>query len=108
MLESIYQHLCLSAALPGREEQSIREIEQKLADRFVFSARNLRDVLCEAHRQLWDDVRRILVTSKSLNAGRNLNKASLLDEFRSLGHRDLLILHVVEQNAGLLIWRRHG
>jgi hypothetical protein len=42
-----------------------------------------------------------------VKAGCRLNKTALLTEFRRFNHNGFLILHVAEQNAGLLIRRQH-
>lgn len=55
----------------------------------------------EAYR-VWDSVRLSLETCRTVNQAGRLNKASLLKAFRELGVQEILILHIAEQNAGLL------
>ena len=106
-LESILHHVALPPRLPDKQEPAIDEIELKLVERLTVSAKKLRDTLDEENRSIWDGIRRILLTCKALNAGRKLNRTSLLTEFRALDHQNLLILHLAEQNAGMLIKRRN-
>jgi hypothetical protein len=50
--------------------------------------------------------RRLLESSMTLNRGGRLNQTTLLTAFRDLEINGILVLHVAEQNAGLLI--RHS
>jgi hypothetical protein len=49
--------------------------------------------------------RRLLESSMTLNRGGRLNQTTLLDAFQDLEINGVLVLHVAEQNAGLLIRR---
>lgn len=80
-------------------------IELALIDRLLDATRTLCSVSNEALYRHWDSTRRTLQVCKELNAGGKLSKSSLITEFRTLGVGELLILHVTEQNAGLLVRR---
>jgi hypothetical protein len=107
LLESLVHHIALPPRLPGKEQDKLDQIESSLAIRLVNASRFLRDRADSEVSQQWEHTRNILQTCKTLNAGGKLNKSSLLTEFRKLEHQGLLILHVAEQNAGLLIRRHH-
>ena len=96
-LEPVYNHIVLPAKLPGGEDVNVEKINQRLVERLIHSARDFKDSFVDADIQC----------CKSLNASGKLNRTSLLAEFRRLGRNDLLILHVSEQNAALLIRRSH-
>lgn len=106
-LESLFNHVALPPRLPGEHDHKIEEIECALTVRLLSASRELRDLMYNDFGDQWDSIRRSLQTCKAVNAGGKLNKASLVTEFRSLERKDLLILHVAEQNAGLLIRRHH-
>jgi hypothetical protein len=106
LLESLVNHISLPPRLPDKRENWTDQIESALTERVLDASRTLRDLTNGELSYQWDCIRNILQTCKFVNAGGKLNKTSLLTEFRRLGRKDLLILHVVEQNAGLLI-RRH-
>ena len=104
-LESLFHHIALPPKVPGKQEPNINQIERLMVERLISSARDLRDASSEEYRDLWDDIRRILQTCKNINAGGKLSRSSLLTELHALDERGLLILHIREQNAGLLVRR---
>jgi hypothetical protein len=107
MLELVYNHIALPSQLPGKEDVRIDEISNDLIIRLLDASRHLKDVtnsnLCDS----WDSIRRSLQTCRILNLGSTLNSKSLVSEFRALEGNEIIILHVSEQNAGLLIRRDH-
>lgn len=103
MLDLVFNHLALPPQLPGRADDKIEEIEQALIARLLGAGRMLRD--STDFFDQWDCIRRSLQTCKTLNLGGKLNRKSLISEFQALDSRDVLILHVSQQNAGILISR---
>jgi hypothetical protein len=107
LLESLVNHVALPPQLPGKLENRTEQIEHALTGYVLDATRTLRDLTNGELSHKWDYTRNVLQTCKAVNAGGKLNKTSLLTEFRKLGHKGLLILHVAEQNAGLLIRRQY-
>jgi len=107
LLESLFNHVALPPRLPGKQEDRIDEIEHALTSRLLDASRTLRDLTGLDFGDQWDCIRRLLEVCKTVNSGSKLNKTALLTELRRLGRKDLLILHVAEQNACLLIRRQH-
>jgi len=105
VIESLIHHVALPPRLPGRREGRIDRIELALINRLLDATRTLCSVSDGALYRSWDSTRRALQVCKELNAGGKISKSSLVTEFRTLGDSELLILHVVEQNAGLLVCR---
>jgi hypothetical protein len=103
--DTLAQIVALPPRLPGRQESRLDKIEQALNERLQDTSRSLRDLTADQFGGDWDRVRRILLTCKTVNAGAKLSKASLLTAFRGLQLNDLIILHVAEQNAAILIRR---
>ncbi|WEW59693.1 hypothetical protein PRK78_005173 [Emydomyces testavorans] len=104
LFECLVNHVALPPRLPGKQEENLIQIEQELLRRLQDAARVLQN---DGLSDLWDCVRHILEICKNLNARRKLDKARLLAEFHTLQRDVPLILHVTEQNTGLLIWRQH-
>jgi hypothetical protein len=101
---AVYSHLVLPPRLPGRQDAKLIQIGNDLLERLIKATRLLAS-LSNQNGQ-WECLRRALQTCKVVNEGGKLNKASLLSTFRDLKDNDFLILHVTEQNAGLLVRRQ--
>lgn len=108
LLESLANHVALPPRLPGKRESQLDQIENALTDRLLDASRTIRDLTHGEISQQWDGIRRILQTCRTINAGGKLDKKQLLTEFRGLGSKHVLIVHVAEQNAGLLIRRQNS
>lgn len=105
LLKSLVNHVALPPQLPGKLENKIEQVEHGLTGCVLDATRTLRDLTNGELSREWDCIRNTLHKCKAVNAGGKLNKTSLLTEFRRLEHKAPLILHVAEQNAGLLIRR---
>lgn len=106
-LELLFNHVTLPPQLPGKCDHKIEEIEAALILRLLNASRELRDLVHNDFGFQWDSIRQSLQICKAVNAGGKINKACLVTEFRRLKHNDVLILHIAEQNAGLLIRRQN-
>jgi hypothetical protein len=106
-LESVFNHLVLPPKLPGKRDCDIEEVERHLTTRLLNATNTLRDLSSDDSAKAWDSIHRSLEICNIVNQDGRLNKKSLLDAFRGLQHKDGLILHVAEQNAGLLV-RQHS
>jgi hypothetical protein len=105
LLELVFNHLVLPPKLPGQQDIDIEGIETSILNRLIHACDTIDKLTSQKFAETWDSVRHSLRLCLKLNPGR-LEKASMLQEFSNLQQKDLLILHVVEQNAALLI-RRH-
>lgn len=105
LLESVFNHFVLPPKLPGHRDIDIEGIEQSILSRLLRACDSLSKCTNQQFGETWASVRFSLRVYLNINQGR-LEKASLLQGFCNLQRNSLLILHVVEQNAALLI-RRH-
>jgi hypothetical protein len=105
LLESVFNHLVLPPKLPGHRDIDFEGIKQSILTRLIRACDTLGKFTGEQFGETWASVRYSLCICLNINRGR-LEKASVLQEFCNLQRNGLLILHVVEQNAALLI-RRH-
>lgn len=106
-LERLVNHVALPPQLPVRQDD-LDQIDNALRCRLEHASIVLRDALNGEFYDQGDNVRYIVQISKSTNSGGKLNRSHLMSEFRTLTRRGLLILHIPEQNAGLLIRRQQG
>ena len=106
LLDLVINHIALPPTLPGRADLTINAIDRDIVARLIASCRTARDATTDHDLiRLWDDTRYTLQTCKQLNDAGRLREDSLKEEFGRLKPGGLLILHVREQNAGLIIHR---
>lgn len=105
LLESVFNHLVMPPKLPGRLDTNTEGIEHDILTRLIRGCDTLGKFTGQELAETWASLRHSLHVCLNINQGR-LEKASMLQEFYNLQPKDLLILHVVAQNAALLI-RRH-
>lgn len=111
-LESVFNHAVLPPKLPGSQDARLHDINQSLILRLIDASTTIRDLprdesFADTFKigEALDKIKRVLEGANVLNAGGKQTKNVLLEYFRGLRILDLLILHVTEQNAGLLITR---
>jgi hypothetical protein len=104
LLEAVFNHLVLPPKLPERQDTDIESIQQSILSRLIRACETLEQSTGNEFRDTWTSVRRSLLVCRDTNLG-HLEKVSMLTAFADLGANDILILHVVEQNAALLIRR---
>lgn len=102
-LEAVFFHFVLPPQLPPAREADLIPIEFNLTRRLIAACN--RFSLGFDFDDALLNVKQALEDSLALNDGGNLNKTVLLRHLKSLDVGQLLICHVVEQNAGLLIRR---
>lgn len=108
ILESLIAHISLPPKLPTKQDPALSRVEKALATYAVKASSSLRDSLVrDTSHTHWDSIRNLLQTSLTLNAGRSLDQDRLVEAFSTLRTEHPLILHVAEQNAGLLIRKSH-
>jgi hypothetical protein len=106
LLESLSHHVAVPAQLPKRKEPNLADIDVELTNLLLDACTVLRDSATDDRfRTKWDCIRALIKTARLLNAGGKLDSDSLLTAFRELRGSQVLVIHVSEQNAGLLIRR---
>ncbi|PQE25690.1 p-loop containing nucleoside triphosphate hydrolase protein [Rutstroemia sp. NJR-2017a BBW] len=103
LFEALINHLVLPPRLPGKEDGN-PQLDRAIFDRLIDASKSLSTL---TNNECWESVRRSLQVSKSIqcNPQAKLDKALLISEMRVLDHNVVMVLNVVEQNAGLLISR---
>ena len=103
-LQQVYHHVVLPRDVPGREESNLHQIELQLATRLVEAVEHVISHAPSNDHACVDAVRLALSTCASLHIDGKVDKPTLLRELQQLEDRRALVLHVAEQNAGLLIY----
>ncbi|PQE21089.1 p-loop containing nucleoside triphosphate hydrolase protein [Rutstroemia sp. NJR-2017a WRK4] len=103
LFEALINHLVLPPRLPGKEDGN-PQLDRAIFDRLIDASKSLSTL---TNNECWESVRRSLQVSKSIqcNPHAKLDKALIISEMRVLDHNVVMVLNVVEQNAGLLISR---
>ncbi|PQE19818.1 p-loop containing nucleoside triphosphate hydrolase protein [Rutstroemia sp. NJR-2017a WRK4] len=104
LLEAVFNHLVLPPRLPERQDTDIESIQQSILSRLIQACDTLEQSTGDAFKDTWASVRQSLRVCRDTNPG-HLEKVSMLSAFADLEENDILILHVVEQNAALLVRR---
>jgi len=106
LLLDIVNHVVLPPKLPHQTDANPDLVEAALASRLRDAAASLKELTTGKLSEEWQRVYAILQSATTLNAAHRLDSTSLLPAFQSLQPGFLLILHIPEQNAGLLIHRQ--
>lgn len=106
-MESIYNHMVLPPRLPSRLDSKLRDTEHGLMARLVSSCRVVRDNSDDSFYARWDTIRRSLETARRVNCNEKINKAALVSALSEPRPHETLILHVSQQNAGVLITKQN-
>lgn len=105
LFEAQFNHLVLPASVPHKRDFNLPRLEAAITDRLLRACHLLRESAAGDSYFEWDKLRRVLLTAKAVNLDGRIEKLTLIQEFRRLEHDGFLILHVAEQNAGLLVRR---
>ena len=103
-LESVFNHLVLPPKLPGGLDTDKDGIETSVFARLIHACDTLSKLSSQEYTQTWATLLKSLHICSNVNQG-HLEKKSMLHEFCSLQQNEFLTLHVVEQNAALIIRR---
>jgi hypothetical protein len=104
-LANVFNHLVLPPRLPGEQDADIEHISNDVLDRLIRATVTLGKLAGQEQASVWHAVRKSLHRCHTLHARGRLEKQSLISEFRHLEHDQPLILHIIEQNAALIIRR---
>jgi hypothetical protein len=103
-VETVFNHLVLPPKLPNQQDSEVRAIEDKILSRLVKTCSDLQLKADEETGTALTHLLHSLEICGNINQER-LDKAHLLAALRTLRWEHVLIVHLVEQNAALLIHR---
>ena len=105
-LLTVFNHLVLPPKVPGEADTDSASIANAIGQRLVHACDTLITIAGRSE-DAWASIQHCLHACLRVNQGR-LEKASLKLEFHNLQPGETLILHIVEQNAALLVRRDVG
>ncbi|KAH8712053.1 hypothetical protein GQ44DRAFT_830197 [Phaeosphaeriaceae sp. PMI808] len=107
VLRSLYHHLVLPPRQPGREDDwklQPRLIEELLR-RVKDAAQELKNHASAQCANNYDAIIASLLASKAVNTAHASQQQDLQTAFKDFRLPCPLIIHITQQNAGLLVWR---
>jgi hypothetical protein len=104
-LAIVFNHLVLPPQLPGEQDVDIERTSDDVLNRLTHATITLGRLAGQKQASTWHAVRQSLRRCHSLHARGRLEKQSLISEFQYLKPDQPIILHIIEQNAALIIRR---
>ncbi|PWY75305.1 hypothetical protein BO94DRAFT_578003 [Aspergillus sclerotioniger CBS 115572] len=101
LTKRVFEHAALPPQLPGSHDETIAEVEASLIVRMLNATDTMRDF--EPDSNLWDNLKRSLNACKHIHVNGSIDKAQLIQSLQEISPENMVILHIREQNAGLLI-----
>ncbi|KAI5921758.1 hypothetical protein F4810DRAFT_712186 [Camillea tinctor] len=103
LLREVFNHLVLPPQIPGEPDKDPETVSHDILVRFIHACRNFVDAgvgepWTEAFQSLQSSLRTCLVLNRC-----QLEKEVVLDHLRQLDSNTTLVLHIVEQNAAIII-----
>lgn len=103
LFDSLLNHLALNPRPPGHQDARLDTIDRAIIERVLDATIKLCRLPDNSHTNALESLRRSIDTCRRVNVGGRLTKFALVTAFRELNNQDMIIIHVGEQNAGLLI-----
>lgn len=100
---NVFNHLVLPPQLPGKQDVDIESSSNDILGRLMQATTTLSKLAGQEQVSVWAAVRESLRRCQYLHASGRLEKESLMSELRHLRRDQPLILHILEQNAALII-----
>ena len=104
-LASVFNHLVVPPQIPGKQDVDIEGISNDILVRLIQATATLGRLAGQEQASTWHAIRQSLRRCQSLHVLGRLEQRSLISELQSLKHNASLVLHVMEQNAALIIRR---
>lgn len=102
-LEYVFNHIVLPPRLPGKEENCDDDIRYELLSFLQDASLAFKSDSDKDLSAIGLSLGKVLEICEATNLGGKLDKSTLLREFQDIESKTPIILHVKEQNAGLLI-----
>ncbi|KAL6794454.1 hypothetical protein J3E68DRAFT_450980 [Trichoderma sp. SZMC 28012] len=106
-LKSIIDHAVLPPRLPGNREENYEAISHQLLKRLLHACKTVEGLSSPPFADAFHSLSESLQACMRLNRGR-LDRHTLLRHFSQLGPNTVLICHVNEQNAAVLVRRENS
>ena len=103
ILELAFNHVVLPPKLPGKQDGNIEDVEKKLFSLILRGTNAMKSCAGDDDLFIWQDIEKALRTCGHVNKDRYVNKTALMNIFHHFEDENAVILHITEQNTGLLI-----
>jgi hypothetical protein len=104
LLRAVFNHLVMPPHLPGTQDSDLEAVSSDILARIIRACEAVNALVSSPWSEAFESLGASLNACLALNQGR-LDKSTMLEYFRDLQPIRMLILHVVEQNAALLVRR---
>lgn len=102
---NVFNHLVLPPRLPDAEDDDVEIISDEIISRLIHATSTIKTLAGPDQASIWLMVRRLLQRCHSIHAQGRLEKKLLVSEFQGIEHNQPILLHVLEQNAALILRR---
>ncbi|KAM0256937.1 hypothetical protein ACHAQJ_004638 [Trichoderma viride] len=104
LLRSVLDHAILPPNIPGKREQNCEAISNDLLQRLLRACNQAEHLASQPYSDALRSLSESLQACRVLNQGR-LDRETILQHFAQIKPQNVLILHVIEQNAAILVRR---
>ncbi|EED24514.1 hypothetical protein TSTA_078690 [Talaromyces stipitatus ATCC 10500] len=103
ILELTFNHIAFPPKLPGKRDGQVEAVEKDILTRLRTAVRTIKAYPNDSTPSIWEDIERSLAICRLVNENGFLNREALEVALQSVKLDDTIVLHVSQQNAGLLI-----
>lgn len=103
ILPLTFNHVVLPPRLPGTQDGRVEDVERDLLSRLLAATRKVKDCAVNEDLSVWQGIEQSLQTCGLVNENGYVNRVALVDALHELDEHRSIIVHITEQNAGLLI-----
>ncbi|PLB47177.1 hypothetical protein P170DRAFT_412866 [Aspergillus steynii IBT 23096] len=103
VIEQVFNHIALPPRLPDHSDDDVGKINEGIIKHGVEAAEALFSLTGTEYQNVWTLVKQSLYLCGSIHEDGNINRYRLRDAFSGQKETACLILHISQQNAGLLI-----
>jgi hypothetical protein len=99
----VFNHLVLPPQIPGKQDADTESTGDAIVIRLIQATTTLSRLTSQNETSPWYAVRQYLRRCQALHVNGRLDSQSLLSKFRNFNQEQPLLLHVIEQNAALIV-----
>ncbi|PLB47748.1 hypothetical protein P170DRAFT_510506 [Aspergillus steynii IBT 23096] len=103
LLNLTFNHVAFPPQLPGKQDPRDEDVNGDLTRRLLDAVKALREHGQSEASPTWNTIEKSLALCTLVNENGHINKARLLKAFKNIQPDHAVILHIVEQNAGVMI-----
>ena len=103
VIEQVFNHIVLPPRLPNESDANVGLVNGCIIQHAIEAIETLSSLSENEPQNVWGLVKRSLHLCASIHDDDHIDRVNLMDAFDELKDGANLILHISEQNAGLLI-----